>query len=104
MSETTTIELRDGDKDELIYIFESINVPRVGEYVRFVSFDGITYFGRVEHVLWHWDVNESDNDEDDNDVVLSVIVTLTDVRYSVTKDTIANGRRAYQAKQAKANP
>lgn len=102
MSKTTTIELRDGDKDELILIFESENVPRIGDWVRFVSFRGVTYFGRVEYVGWCWDVNEPDDDGDSSSMVLIVVVQLTEVEYSVTEDTIANGRRAYQAEQAAA--
>lgn len=104
MSETTTIELRDGDKDETIYIFESNNVPRVGEWVRFVSFGGVTYFGKVKFVQWCWDVNEPDDDDQEHDIMLSVIVQLTEVENSVTEDTIAKGRRAYQAEQAKGKP
>lgn len=101
MIDTTTIELRDADKDELIFIFESMNVPRVGEWVRFVSYGGKTYYGRVHYVGWCWDVNEPDDENSDegSDIILSVIVTLTAVKYSVTKGTIRNRRLDYLMRQ-----
>jgi hypothetical protein len=75
---STTVELRDGDKDELLYIFEVATVPRVGEYVSFVSHNGHTYFGKIESVYWHYEARS---------IRFAIaIVTITEVEYSVTKE------------------